>query len=94
MILPVEWKTELQLLPDEGLVNIHEASLHILEYTGMFMPLAENRLNDLSDLGLKVDYQTNIVRFPADIAKNAVQQAPSSYTLHARYPENDLALDG
>ena len=94
MILPVEWKTELQLLPDEGLVNIHEASLHILEYTGMFMPLAENRLNDLSDLGLKVDYQTNIVRFPADIVKNAVQQAPSSYTLHARYPENDLALDG
>jgi len=94
MILPVEWKTELQLLPDEGLVNIHEASLHILEYTGMFMPLAENRLNDLSDLGLKVDYQTNIVRFPADIVKNAVQHAPSSYTLHARYPENDLALDG
>ncbi|MBW1865441.1 MAG: hypothetical protein JRI64_07405, partial [Deltaproteobacteria bacterium] len=61
MILPVEWKTGLQLLPKEDLINIHEASLHILEHTGMAMPLEGKRLNDLTDFGLKVDRKTNVV---------------------------------
>ena len=94
MILPVKWKTTLQLLPTEDLIKIHEASLHILEHTGMAMPLGEKRLNDLSDFGLKVDHKTNIVRFPAHIVENAIQHTPASYVLHARNPEHDLALDG
>ncbi|RLC02408.1 MAG: hypothetical protein DRH90_13965, partial [Deltaproteobacteria bacterium] len=94
MILPVEWKTGLQLLPKEDIINIHEASLHILEHTGMVMLLGEKRLNTLSDFGLKVDRKTNTVRFPPHIVENALQHAPESYTLHARNPENNLSLDG
>ena len=94
MILPVEWKTGLQLLPKEDIINIHEASLHILEHTGMVMPLGKKRLNGLSDFGLKVDHKTNTVRFPPHIVENALQHAPESYTLHARNPENNLSLDG
>jgi len=94
MILPVEWKTCLQLLPAEDIIKLHEASLHILEHTGMLMPLGKNRLNDLSDFGLQVDHNTNIVRFPRDIVENAIRQTPDSYILHARNPENSLTLDG
>jgi trimethylamine:corrinoid methyltransferase-like protein len=94
MILPVEWKTGLKLLPEEDLFNIHDASLHILEHTGMFMPLGKQRLNDLSDFGLKVDRKTNVVRFPRDMVENALVQAPDAYILHARNPENNLSLDG
>ena len=94
MILPVEWKTDLQLLPTEDLVKIHEASLQILEHTGMAMPLEEKRLNDLSDFGLKVDRKTKRVRFPSHIVESAIQQAPASYILHARNPEHNLVLDG
>jgi trimethylamine--corrinoid protein Co-methyltransferase len=94
MILPVEWKTSLQLLPNEDVINLHEASLHILEHTGMLMPLSKERLNDLSDFGLQVDRTTNIVRFPRDIVENAIRQTPDSYTLHARNPEHSFALDG
>jgi len=94
MILPVEWKTCLQLLPAEDIIKLHEASLHILEHTGMLMPLGKNRLNDLSDFGLQVDHNTNIVRFPRDIVENAIRQTPDSYILHAINPENSLTLDG
>ncbi len=94
MILPVEWKTGLQLLPKDDLIKIHEASLQILEHTGMAMPLGENRLNDLADFGLLVDRKTNRVRFPSHIVESAIQHAPDSYILHARNPEHDLVLDG
>ena len=94
MILPVEWKTGLQLLPKEDLINIHDASLNILEHTGMAMPLGGKRLNDFTDFGLKVDRKTNVVRFPRDIVENALRHAPESYILHARNPEHNLALDG
>lgn len=94
MIRPVEWKTGLQLLSNEDLLKIHEASLHILEHTGMAMPLGEKRLDDLSDFGLKVNRKTNRVRFPSHMVESAIQQAPDSYTLHARDPEHDLDLDG
>ena len=69
MIRPVEWKTRLKLLPNEDIIKLHEASLHILERTGMLMPLAKERLNDLSDFGLQVDRNTNIVRFPRDVVR-------------------------
>ena len=94
MILPVECKTGLQLFSTEDLIKIHEASLHILEYTGMAMPLGEKRLDDLSCFGLKVDRKTNIVRFPPHIVESAIQHAPESYILHARNPEHNLTLDG
>jgi trimethylamine--corrinoid protein Co-methyltransferase len=94
MIQSVEWKTDLRLLPKEDLIKIHEASLQILEHTGMAMPLGKNRLNDLSDFGLTVDRKTNIVRFPRDIVENALQRTPDSYMLHARNPEHNLSLDG
>jgi trimethylamine--corrinoid protein Co-methyltransferase len=94
MIQSVEWKTDLRLLPKEDLIKIHEASLQILEHTGMAMPLGEKRLNDLADFGLKVDGKTNRVRFPAHLVESAIQHAPDSYTLHARNPEHSFALDG
>ena len=94
MILPVEWKTGLRLLPEEDLVKIHEASLHILEQTGLVMPLGKKRLRELADFGLKVDPRTDIVRFPPTIVENALRHAPESYMLHARNPEHSFTLDG
>ena len=94
MIKPDQWKTDLQLLSNEDIGQIHYASLQILEKTGMFMPLDENRLNDLEDLGLQIDRQINRVCFPADIVEKAIQNAPETYSLCARNPNNDLILDG
>ncbi len=94
MIKPVQWKTDLQVLSNDDIRQIHNASLQILEKTGVLMPLDENRLNDLEDLGLQIDRQINRVRFPADLVEKAIQKAPDSYTLCARNPQNDLVLNG
>lgn len=94
MILPVKWKTTLTLLPPEDIAKIHTTSLDILNNTGMHMPLGKKRLDALSDFGLKVNRKTERVCFPPQIVENALQKAPSKYTLYARNPDNDLLLDG
>jgi len=94
MIYPVQWKTSLDIIPREDLLKIHEASLNILDRTGVVMPLPDERLADLADLGLKVDHRSHVVRFPPDIIESAIQKTPASYTLHARNPEYELRLDG
>ena len=91
---PVRWETDLQLLSNEDISQIHNASIQILEKTGMFMPLDEKRLNDLEDFGLHIDRQINRVRFPGHIVEKAIQKAPTTYTLYARNPNYDLILDG
>jgi len=94
MIKPAQWKTDLQLLSDKDIVQIHNASIQILEKTGMFMPLNEKRLNDLEDFGLQVDRKNQVINFPGHIVEKAIQKAPATYTLCARNPKNDLILDG
>jgi len=94
MIKPVQWKADLQLLSKKDILQIHQASLQILEETGLLMPLDDNRLRDLEDLGLQIDRPKNRVRFPADVVENAIQKAPDTYSLCARSPENDLVLNG
>jgi trimethylamine--corrinoid protein Co-methyltransferase len=94
MIKPVQWKTNFQLLSIEDIAQIHEATLQILEKTGVRMPLDKQRLDDLEDLGLQIDRHTQRVRFPADIVEKAIQKAPQSYTLYARNPQNDVILNG
>ena len=94
MIKPVQWKTDLQLLSNKDILQIHTASLQILEQTGVLMPLEENRLNQLEDFGLQIDRQNNRVCYPTDIVEKAIQNIPESYTLCARNPDNDLILNG
>jgi len=94
MIKPVQWKTYLQLLSNDDITKIHNATLQILEKTGVRMPLDKHRLDNLEELGLQIDSHSQRVRFPADIVEKAIQKAPESYTLCARDPQNDLILNG
>jgi trimethylamine--corrinoid protein Co-methyltransferase len=73
---------------------IHEASLRVLSETGLSMPLAPERLEQARELGLVVDSGTRRVRFPPEIVAKALAFAPSSYTLCARHPDDDILLDG
>ncbi len=94
MIKPAQLKTDLRLLSHKDIGQIHNASLQILEKTGLLMPLGEKRFNDLEDFGLQIDRQNHMVRFPGDIVEKAIQKAPETYSLCARNPQNDLFLDG
>ena len=94
MIKPVQWKTRLELLSDQEVRAIHEASLRVMERTGLVMPLNKQRQDQARDLGLQVDAETRLIRFPPQVVEAALQKAPRSFTLCARNPENDLVLDG
>ncbi len=92
MIQPVRWKTRFEFLTDADVQAIHQASLHIMERTGLVMPLSPGRQAQARDLGLRVAGER--VYFPPDVVEAAVKQAPRHYTLYARNPDYDLPLDG
>jgi len=94
MINAVRWKSEMEVLKPEEISMIHEASLHILWHTGILMPLDKEKYDKLQDLGVKVDREKQKVYFPPQVIEEALKKAPSTYTLYARSPENDLPLDG
>lgn len=84
----------MEVLTTKEINTVHEASLHILEKTGILMPLDNPRYDRLQDLGAKVDRENKRVYFPPNVIEDALKKAPSNYTLCARDPENDLPLDG
>lgn len=92
MINPVQWKTCFQFLSNEEVRAIHRASLQILERTGLVMPLSQARQEQAQDLGVKVN--GNRVYFPPEVVEAALKQAPRTFTLCARDPQNDVYLDG
>ncbi|MEL7563497.1 MAG: trimethylamine methyltransferase family protein, partial [Dehalobacterium sp.] len=94
MINAVRWKSEMEVLTPEEVSKIHEASLHILWQTGILMPLDAEKYDRLQDLGVKVDREKQKLFFPPQVIEEALKKAPSTYTLYARNPENDLPLDG
>jgi trimethylamine--corrinoid protein Co-methyltransferase len=94
MIWPVRWKTRYELISKQEVQAIHEASLQVLERTGVEMPLSTARQEQAQDLGLKVDKELRRIYFPPAVVEAAVQQAPRNYTLCARNPVNDFILDG
>ncbi len=94
MIKPVHWTTLHELIPNESIQAIHEASLRILERTGLVMPLHPERRQQARDLDLQVDDESQRVRFPPQVVEAILKKAPQQYTLYARNPENNILLDG
>ena len=66
MIKPVQWTTQLELLSAQAIQDIHQASLQILAQTGLVMPLDSERQAQALDLGLDIDCESDLIRFPSD----------------------------
>ena len=94
MIVTGRSERSLEVLGSEELRAIHDASLRVLSETGVTMPLASERQAQARDLGLLVDSETDRVRFSPALLEQALDHAPSGYTLCARNPEDDVPLDG
>lgn len=94
MIRPVRWRKRQELLTSDQVRSIHQASLRILERTGVCMPLSQARRDQAQDLGLAVDQGSGRVRFPPAVIESALEKAPRTFALCARDPANDVVLDG
>jgi trimethylamine--corrinoid protein Co-methyltransferase len=82
----------LRILGDKDIERIHEASLTVLEKTGIkvWEPKA---VKLLSDAGANVDETTGRVRFPRELVKASLRNAPKEFTLAGRSKEHDLRLE-
>jgi len=80
-------------LTEEGLQRIHEASLTVLEQTGIEVQPSECR-DIFRDAGAKVDESNNRVYIPRGMVNEALATARNEVTLCGRDPRHDIALGG
>ncbi len=90
-IEPLRTNFQLRLLDEEQLDLFQEATLTILEQTGVQFP-SEQALAILADHGAQVDHKTQVVKFPRQLVYSALGHAPRYYCMGARLPEFDLHL--
>ncbi len=81
----------LNILTDDEVEEIHLATLEVLEYTGIFVELAE-ALDLLEAGGARLDRQKKIVKIPPWLVEEAIRSAPASIILAGRQPRHDLVL--
>jgi trimethylamine--corrinoid protein Co-methyltransferase len=80
------------MLSDAQLEQIHNASLEILSRTGVRVCDGQ-AIELLRDAGCSVS-DGDVVRFPAAVVEEAVEDAPSEVVVHHRSGESQLVLEG
>ncbi|NIP87723.1 MAG: methyltransferase, partial [Gammaproteobacteria bacterium] len=83
----------VEILSADELESIHEASLDLLERTGINFLLPEARAI-LTDAGADVEKDGMRVRFDRELVLSHVARTPSEFTLHARNPAHSLVFGG
>jgi trimethylamine--corrinoid protein Co-methyltransferase len=90
-IEPIRTPYKLRFLDDAQLDDLREATLQILENTGVQFP-SEKALTIFGEHGAEVDRDTQIVKIPRDLVFKAMATVPRYFTLGARNPDFDLQL--
>jgi len=86
-------KLKLQILSDEDIRSIHEATLRIIEQVGVKFP-SPRALQVWADAGAEVDFERMVVKARRELIESALKRCPPAYSLAARDPQQDLPLDG
>jgi trimethylamine--corrinoid protein Co-methyltransferase len=86
-------KLKLEVLTQDDVKKIHEATLHIIEKVGVRFP-SKRALEIWEAAGANVDHEKKIVRVKPQTIEDAIKKAPPAYKLAARDPQQDLQLDG
>ena len=85
-------KPRISFLSQDELEAIHNASLRVLENTGVKVE-SKKALDILKQAGAKVDYEKNHATIPGDLVKEALSRVPKTITYAARNPKYDFVLD-
>ncbi|HLB69059.1 MAG TPA: trimethylamine methyltransferase family protein, partial [Thermoplasmata archaeon] len=80
----------LKILSEEQVDAIHDASLRILDTTGIRYD-SEDAIERLLKAGAeRHPSRRNVLTFPRGIVEEAIRKIPRYGTYHARDPKNDL----
>jgi trimethylamine--corrinoid protein Co-methyltransferase len=90
-IQPIQTRYKLQLLSDEELDHMQDATLKILEKVGVLFP-SKQALSIFADAGAEVDFKTQIVRLAPELVFEALSHVPRYFNLGARDPACNLTL--
>ncbi len=82
----------LRVLSAEALRRIHQASLQILERTGMLIEHARAR-EILEAAGASVDHGAHVVRFSSELVEARLSLVPKRVEYHGRTAEFDFACE-
>ncbi|MFO7742880.1 MAG: trimethylamine methyltransferase family protein [Anaerolineae bacterium] len=91
-IEPIKCHHRLRLLSDEQLDRLQTATLKIMEQVGVKFP-SERALALFDDHGAEVDHETQIVRIPAHLVREALEHVPRYFHVGARDPSCDFDLE-
>jgi len=85
-------KPRVNFLSENEIEAIHNASLQVLEKTGIKV-MSEIALDILKKGGAKVDYGTNRVILPRQLVEEALKMPPKTITYGARNPRYEFVLN-
>lgn len=89
---PLRTSYRLRFLTDQQLDDLQNATLEILEKTGVRFP-SQKALTIFAEHGAAVDWQTQIVRLEPDFVLKTLSTNPRFFVLGARNPVYDLKLE-
>jgi trimethylamine--corrinoid protein Co-methyltransferase len=85
---------KLKVLTDEQVEEIHDATLKILEKTGIRFDSEECRKRVLKAGGAAHPSRKNVVTFSRDVIEDAIKKIHPYGEYYARDPKNDMVFDG
>jgi len=92
-------KPKISFLSKDELEAIHNASLEVLENTGIkvmskkALVMSKKALDILKEAGAKVDYEKNLAIIPRYVVEEALKRAPKNIRYCARNPKYDFVLN-
>jgi trimethylamine--corrinoid protein Co-methyltransferase len=92
-ILPFTSPFRIEPLAPAELQRLQAGTLSLLEHVGVHLP-SGRALAIMADYGAKVDFDSEIVRIPPNLVKDALSNAPRAFVLGGREERFDLFLDG
>ncbi len=90
-IQPLKSKLKISILDDQEIAQINQNTRTVLEEVGVIFP-SEKALKIFAEVGAKVDFETQLVKIPADMLDNYIKTSPRKYTLAGLRPELDVHL--
>jgi trimethylamine--corrinoid protein Co-methyltransferase len=88
---PIKSDFRLNFLSDQQLDDFQEATLQVLEQTGVQFP-SERALDVFTEHGAQVDRESQVVKIPRQMVLDAMAKVPRTFVMGAREAAFDLVL--
>ncbi|WKZ51533.1 MAG: trimethylamine methyltransferase family protein [Anaerolineales bacterium] len=85
-------ETDLRVLSENEVAQVHERTLHVLETLGVRVDTERGR-RALKDAGARVDESSRVVHFPRGFVEERLRLAPKKFSLGGRRPGWEFPLN-